>query len=52
MPEPSKDNVKLKNRVPNPDASVSDDQPTKPLEPTGNAQPEIPKVGTKDAPGG
>jgi hypothetical protein len=52
MPKPVQDNEKLKNRVPNPEASSDDDQPTKPLEPTGNPQPEIPKVGTTDAPGG
>jgi hypothetical protein len=46
------DTEKLKTGVPNRQGSPEEDQPTKPLEPTGNTQPEIPKVGTQDAPGG
>ena len=30
----------------------SEHEPIKPLEPLDNTQPEIPKVGTADAPGG
>ncbi len=34
------------------EASISDQPPIKPLEPLEVAAPEIPKVGTTDAPGG
>jgi hypothetical protein len=36
-----------KARPPDPDQA-----PIKPLEPLGDTQPEVPKVGTTDAPGG
>ena len=43
---------KRQTRVPLPDEVPAEAQPIKPLEPLANTQPEIPKVGTTDAPGG
>lgn len=52
VPTPSQDKENLKSGVPNRQGSPDDGQPTTPIEPPGKTQPEIPKVGTQDAPGG
>ncbi len=38
--------------LPSHEKGSGDQLPTKPIEPVDNSQPEIPKVGTTDAPGG
>lgn len=52
MPSPTQDKEKLKTGVPNRQGSPDDDQPTTPIEPPGKTEPETPKVGAQDAPGG
>jgi hypothetical protein len=43
---------KRKTGRPDEQAKRAEPKPIKPLEPLDNTQPEIPKVGTTDAPGG
>lgn len=52
MRKPRLDKEPQKTDVPKRQGSPADDQPIRPLEPTGDVQPETPKVGTTDAPGG